>query len=332
MKRLLFLLLACSSSSLSYAQGCCSGGSGSPISGGAASGVLLKNQIEVASNYQLIQSDKFYKGSIDTTALFNNFRTDYTYFRLDYGVTKDLTMSVASGYFLNKSYHKLEDEKEIASSGIGDLIIFPRYNLYNKKQDNYRTEISVGLGIKLPLGEHNDSIKNVIELPEELGIPDIINYTPAAPLLQRSSGAKDLLLYSFWYRGYHKRAFRVFVSTLYLKKGFNDLGQKFGNYASIGFFTSKTLWRNVDLTTQIKGELIKGMQAEERVDLLADYNIDQKSTGSKKIFFIPQISYSKKALTVYATSEMPLYQYLNGTQVGSQLQLTLGLNYRFLLQ
>lgn len=327
----MLLLLACTLTGYTYGQGCCSGGAGSPISGGAPSGVLLANQIELATNYQLIQSDKFYSGSADTTALFNNYRTDYTYFRLDYGITKDLTMSVASGYFLNKSYEKLEDEKEIAKKGIGDLIIFPRYNLYNKKQDNYRTEISLGLGLKLPLGVYNDSIKNVIEFPEELGIPDIITYTPAAPLVQRSSGAKDLLFYSFWYRGYHKRAFRVFANSLYIKKGYNDLGQKFGDYASVGLFASKTIWRNVGLTAQIKGELIKGMQAEEGVDLLAEYNIDQESTGSKKLFFIPQISYSKKSLTIYATSELPLYQYLNGTQVGSQMQFTMGLNYRFLL-
>ena len=63
---------------------------------------------------------------------------------------------------------------------------------------------------------------------------------------------------------------------------------------------------------------------------LLDYQIDTESTGSKKWFFIPQFSYSQNGLTVFATSEIPLYQYLNGTQVGSQYQFTFGVNYRFL--
>ncbi|MBT3418565.1 MAG: hypothetical protein HN427_07310, partial [Flavobacteriales bacterium] len=52
--------------------------------------------------------------------------------------------------------------------------------------------------------------------------------------------------------------------------------------------------------------------------------------GSKKLFLVPQISYSQNGITVFATSEIPLYQYLNGTQVGSHHQFTVGVNYRFL--
>ncbi len=331
MMRLLLIVIASLASSVAFAQGCCSGGAGSPISGGAASGVLLKNQLEVSTNYQFTQSNAFYSGSTDTTALFNNLRTDYSYFRVDYGITKDLTLSLASGYFLNKSYQKLEDEKLTAKSGVGDLIIFPRFNLYNKQKDNYRTEFSIGLGMKVPLGVHDDSVKVVVDL-SEFGLPDVIYYSMAAPIVQRSTGSNDFLFYSFWYRGYHKRAFRVFANSLYIKKGYNSLGEKFGDYASVGVFASKTLRRNWGLTYQLKGEVIQGMQSARGVDLLAEYNIDPKSTGSKKVFFIPQVSYSRKSLTAYITSEFPLYQYLNGTQVGSQLQFTIGFNYRFLVK
>ena len=56
----------------------------------------------------------------------------------------------------------------------------------------------------------------------------------------------------------------------------------------------------------------------------------QKTTGSKKLFFVPQISYSQNGITVFVTSEIPLYQYLNGTQVDSQSQFTISMNYCFL--
>ncbi len=32
----------------------------------------------------------------------------------------------------------------------------------------------------------------------------------------------------------------------------------------------------------------------------------------------------------FVTSEIPIYQYLHGTQIGSQSQFTAGVNYRFL--
>jgi len=71
------------------------------------------------------------------------------------------------------------------------------------------------------------------------------------------------------------------------------------------------------------------MKSAENIDQLAYYNVDTESTGSKSVFFIPQISYSFKQVTFYGLSEIPLYQYVNGTQVGADLSLTLGISYRF---
>ena len=41
------------------------------------------------------------------------------------------------------------------------------------------------------------------------------------------------------------------------------------------------------------------------------------------------MSFSHNNFTIYALSEIPLYQYLNGTQVASQHQVTAGISYRF---
>ena len=114
--------------------------------------------------------------------------------------------------------------------------------------------------------------------------------------------------------------------------GFNSLGVKYGDYTSVSFFASKPFFYRWGITTQIKAEKIGQIKAANNIEdwNLLDYQIDPESTGSKKWFFIPQLSYSQKGLTVFATSEIPLYQYLNGTQVGSQFQFTVGVNYRFL--
>ena len=120
------------------------------------------------------------------------------------------------------------------------------------------------------------------------------------------------------------------MTTLYMKKSYNSLDIKFGDYASLGLFVSKTVFRKWAVTTQLKLEHVDKIQSAKNIDLLAYYSIDANSTGSNKAFFIPQLSYSNNGITVFATSEIPVYQYLHGTQIGSQNQFTFGVNYRFL--
>ena len=118
------------------------------------------------------------------------------------------------------------------------------------------------------------------------------------------------------------------------------MDEKFGDYTSISLFASKTFFRKWGITTQLKAERIG--QIEVRQSKLLDLIVSdqyfglphfldkQKATGSKKWLFIPQISYSQSGITVFAKAEIPLYQYLNGTQIGSNQQFTVGVNYRFL--
>ena len=159
-------------------------------------------------------------------------------------------------------------------------------------------------------------------------VGDLYSINP--PLVQTTNGSNDFMFYSFIFREYQKRKLRLFISALHVKKNFNSLGVKFGDYSSLGLFVSKTFFRKWGLTSQLKLEHIGKIKAAENIDLLADYNIEPISTGSNKAFFTPQISYSQKGLTFFVTSEIPIYQYLHGTQIGSQNQFTFGVNYRFL--
>tara|TARA_B100000780_G_scaffold135938_1_gene95215 strand:- start:143 stop:1153 length:1011 start_codon:yes stop_codon:yes gene_type:complete len=307
-----------------YAQGCCSGGAGSPIAGGAASGVLQEYQMEISANYQFNKSNSFYTGSKLTEPLFDNLTSNYMFFRTDYGVSKKLTLSLATGYYLDKSLIESDNTDTTTSKGFGNLIILPRYSIYNKSQNFKRTEIALGLGVMLPLGTHMDS--TLVYSDEWIG--DIYSLNP--PTVQTTSGSNDFMLYSFFFQEYQKRKLRLFMTTLLIKKGYNSLGIKFGDYSSLGIFVSKTIFRQWSVTTQLKLEHVGKIKSAENIDLLAYYNIDPISTGSNKAFFIPQISYSRNGLTFFATSEIPVYQYLHGTQVGSNQQFTFGINYRFL--
>jgi hypothetical protein len=329
--RLLFVIVLSALSNFIFAQGCCSGGAGSPIAGGAATGVLQENQMEISLNYQFNQSNKFFNERRvlpkDTFGTFDNLSSNYVFLKVDYGLSKKLTLSVASGYFLDKSIGK-DNTDPISANGIGDLIIFPRYSIYNKSANFKRTEIALGLGLKIPLGAHNDSTITTPESSIAPGVPDHDLLTINPPVLQATNGSNDFMFYAFIFREYQKSKLRFFISSLYVKKGFNSLGIKYGDYSSIGFFASKTFFYRWGVTTQIKAENIDQIKTANNFDLSGF--IDPESTGSKKWFFIPQLSYSQNGITVFATSEIPLYQYLNGTQVGSRHQFTVGVNYRFL--
>jgi len=313
----------------SYSQGCCSGGSGSPIAGGVSAGVLLERQMEIATNFQFLNSDKFKTKNRDTTQLFDHYNSKYFYSKIAYGVTKDFTMSVETGYYLNKTQIGLKDTMDlpldtIQSSGMGDLILFPRYDILNNTSETKRTEITLGLGFKIPLGKHNDSAIAYTNPNTGQNI-----YTTSPPLIQPTNGSQDIIFYAFFYRGYPLKKIRFFANTLYIKKGWNSLGQKFGNYSSVGLFAGKTFFENLGVTIQLKGEIIDSMRYDKNIDMLALYNIDVKSTGSKRILLAPQINYTIRSFTFFALSEIPLYEYVKGTQLAAQHQFTIGVSYRF---
>ncbi len=324
MKPLLFVLSGLLVSAQGFSQ-CCAGGSGSPIAGGASQGVLEDRQFEINTNYQFVNTNRFFTGdSRDTALYFDQFRSQYVYTRVAYGVTKDFTMSVESGYWVEKTQVGLNRSDTTSSSGIGDLILFPRYDVINHTEENKRTELTLGLGFKIPLGHYNDSVGRVEPFSGQM-------YYVTKPLaVQTSSGSNDVIFYAFFCRSYPAKSLRFFANGLYIRKGWNPLGEKMGNYASVSVFAGKTFFSKLGVTLQLQGEWINQMQLNENVRLYAYPNYDPDATGSKKVFLIPQVSYSfAKSFTFYALSEIPLYQYVTKTQVGSQFQFTTGISYRF---
>lgn len=323
MKKLALFVVILFTTELLYSQGCCSGGSSSPIAGGAASGVLLKNQLEIATSYQHVSTHTFKTNdNRDTVSILDDtLKTNYLFLRTDYGLTDKLSMSVALGYFLNKSL--ANKSESYSSSGVSDLIIFPRYNLFNWNKENHRTEITLGLGLKLPLGSYSDS---TIKFSHP-SIGDLYAYNPTA--VQLTNGSLDAMFYSFFYRTYPKSKWRIFANTLYIKKSYNSLGQKFGNYSSFSLNAGKTVYKGLSLTAQLKYETIGKTKAREGVDLI-NFNIEDHNTGSEKTLFIPQISYSHKDFSYFISADIPLYEDLNGFQFATQNQFTVGVSYRLM--
>ncbi|MEI6062523.1 MAG: heavy metal-binding domain-containing protein [Bacteroidota bacterium] len=313
-------------SNLSFGQ-CCAGGSGSPVAGGTSQGVLLKNQLELNTNFQFIKSDKFFTGNKpDTAKYFDEFSSSYQYSRLAYGVTPEFTMSVEMGYYYNKQETGLNNDptRTYKSKGVGDLIIFPRYKILNYCTGKTTNEITLGLGYKIPLGKYNDSTGRIEPFSGDT------YYITNPQSVQMTSGAQDIIFYGFLFRGYTAKKFRVFANMMYVKKGWNPLGEKMGDFASIGLFAGKTFFNHLGTTLQLRGEWVDKMKLNENILLYAYPNYDPSATGYKKMFVTPQISYSINNFTVYTFCDIPVYQNVVKTQVVTKYQFMAGLSYKLM--
>lgn len=317
---------------LSMAQ-CCAGGSGCSIAGGASTGVLQERQVELSTNFQFINTNKFYKKdklAPDSTRTFDGFSSNYQYFKIGYGLTKNFTFSVETGYYFEKKETGLHNDPKTTytSKGIGDLILFPRYDIVNRTKGNHHHEITLGLGYKIPLGSFNDSTGNVEPFS------GTTYYVTQPTSVQLSSGAQDIIFYTFLFRGYTKQNFRIFANAFYIKKSFNPNGEKLGDYSSVALFASKSFFNHLGIVLQARYEQVQPMQINENILLFGKpSNYNPEATGYKKVYITPQISFTQGKFTLFASTDFPVYQFLNTsdyyTQVGSQHQTTVGLSFRF---
>lgn len=307
---------------------CCSGGAGSPIAGGYSQGVLAGRQVEINTNFRFVNTDQFYTGDKkDTTRYFDSFRSAYQYFRLAYGVTEKLTMSIETGNYFYKEETGLNNDpaRTYSSSGFSDLLLFPRYEVYRKTKNERITELSLGLGVKIPIGSYNDSTGNVEPFSGST------YYVTNPQAVQLTTGANDVIFYLFYLKTLGKKDFKVFANTFYILKGWNPLGEKMGDYASVSLFVSRSFVKNLGTTLQIRGEWMNEMSVNKDILTYAYPNYDPFATGYKKVFVIPQVSYSVGKFTFFALADLPVYQYVTKTQVATELQITAGASFRFLV-
>ena len=318
----------------SFAQ-CCSGGSGCTIAGNVALSVLQKRQVELSSNFQFVQTSSFYKKDKPAAVserTFDSFSSSYQYFKIGYGLTENFTLSIETGYYFEKKETGLAENPltTYSSQGFGDLLIFPKYNVLNRKIENHHDEITLGLGYKLPLGSYNDSTGNVEPFSGQTF------YVTNPTSVQLSSGAQDIVFFTQVSRRYLISQLSIFANAYYIKKGFNPNGEKLGDYLSAGFFVSKTLLDCLGLGAQLRYEQVGQMTINESVFLFGKpSNYYPEATGYKKLFITPQISFTEGNFSVFASYDFPVYQYLNTspyyTQAASDFQATLGVSYRFLI-
>ena len=179
-----------------FSQGCCSGGVGSPIAGGVATGVMQKNQLEFSFNYQINSSDRFYNENTEVEKLFNKFSSEYLFLRSDFGVNKRLTLSLAAGYFLNKFEEGIKKVKKFIirqTHGCdGRKAINSKHPFYDFSFDEFLQALGLNLDEYLDAFvvdyelETYDTLPETLLLYDEFERPLIENKTKRLPGISAS--------------------------------------------------------------------------------------------------------------------------------------------------
>ncbi|MDR1758385.1 MAG: hypothetical protein LBR51_05460 [Bacteroidales bacterium] len=299
---------------------CCAGGGGNPVIGDVSGSVLSMGEMEAGVNYQYINSNKVLDFNKIDTVYKSKYQSNYLYVRLAYGLTKELTLSLETGYWVNKTQYGLGFSDTTSSHGFGDMVLNLRYNILNKKN----WDLTAGLGMKFPLGAYNDSIKKIEPfLGEEF-------YLIKPPSTQLSSGSYDLIFNILLSKSFPNVGIVLSSNTNYILKTYNPLGEKMGDYLCETLTFRKTFWKKLSLAAHFKYEYIAKMKINPTVAMWSMLLYDPLASGSHKLFITPQINYSPfKGFNIYCSADIPVYQYVNNKQIASKVLLMAGIIYRF---
>lgn len=298
---------------------CCS--LGGPISGDASLGVVKTGNLRIYTIYKHSESNRYFEGDqlISSSVLpaeglnVENSFFDYTGINIAYGLAKKISIEAEGGYFISKTQNFINpsDSKTMPKigKGISDFYLMSKYGLY--KNDGNELELTVGEGIKLPTGNRFENDRNNKF------------YRDVRP----GSGAYSFVGTFFIYKGFAGKKIKLFLTGRTEINGRDDEGYKFGNMHILSFFSNYNASRFMNLIIQFREE-IKSRDKDPR-----KFNGVVDVSGSNRIFFVPQVSFTIKRKWFFgALYELPVYQFYNGKQMATTYGFALTLSREFQLK
>jgi hypothetical protein len=283
-----------------------------PVGGTSNLLVLPKKTIRTITFYKFNYGNRYYQENRPSDFdLIEHAFYNYIGTILGYGITSRLTLETETGYFINKTQlYNVEPSWKQKGYGFSNVIISARYGILNNNQN--RVYFSASAGVKIPCSV-NYQVVNGVELSEEL---------------QPTIGSYGMVLQSFLVKENSFRGLRYFLTNRLEINRVNRKGFKPGSSVFTSFYISKHLmfqWLKGDWTTilQIRNET-RNRNIRE--------NVPVEASGSILFFLSPQLNYSiHETWNLSLMGDIPLYQYLNGIQLGTKYGVTLSLSRDFRL-
>lgn len=230
---------------------------------------------------------------------------------INYGISNKLSVTGIFSYIRQqRTITNFGNEENVLTvSGIGDIALLTKYSLIDFDIFN-RQELSVGLGIKFPVGNSNIKSGGVL-LPADM---------------QPGTGSWDGFLWGYYSKGEVFHPDLTFLGNLsYRFNGTNDRfdnsdnGYGFGNefIANIGFNYLITSYLDFTLITKYRNT---------RADEFDNQGIP--NTGGNWLYAVPGISYYlPDKFSTRFDMEIPMYREVIGTQLTTTYTASLSLFY-----
>ena len=294
-----------------YSQTCCSGGIPLSNSIGLPSANKGTLQFGISYDYNNLNTLQSGKDVLDDDA---RLRTTQSFlFNTGYTITNNLSVELLLTYVnQTRKITQFGNVNIDETNGVGDGVLLLKYN-FNQLFDKNNT-LRVGLGAKIPIGATDKKSKQGILLNADL---------------QPGSGAWDIIFWSSYLQNFSFRPSASFsATTIYRHTGTNNkylnnlttyrFGpefQAFINYTD-QFFLFKTL-----INPSLSFKYRKAKQDEIGGSLL-------DNTGGEWLMLIPGIDIRITTKLNFQTKfEIPVYSYVDGTQLTPTYRITTGLFY-----
>jgi hypothetical protein len=221
-----------------------------------------------------------------------------------YGLTGRTTLLASAPVASKRSYEVGHPPylENYETWGLGDTLVGVRHAVVAGAQ----TSVVLGAGVELPTGEYR------LVSPEALFDIGVLD-----PMLQPGSGSWDVLLNAQASRRLGAGGTDLSFAFSYQANTTNDLGYSFGDDAIASLAVARPIAPRLRASLQAKW--VNRGRSEyqgEAVD----------STGGTIVYAIPGIVTTLPArLSVYLFLPIPIYRYVNETQVAPRLSLVLGM-------
>ncbi len=295
------LLLICCFSYKLDAQ--CFGSPGNPAAGTSNLGTLQKKVVRVSLFHRYSYSDQYFTGHtiLQTPGIYDHASFNFIGNIIAYGINDKLTAEAETGYFINKTLN-FSNGGEMKGFGFNHTVVSLKFLLAN--DEKYPLKWSAAAGVKIPLRNEHQFVDNV-KLPDDA---------------QPSNMAYGGVLQSFLLKENSFKGLRYFMINRYeynLKNGHDfQWGQALFNSLFVSkrlHFKQQWLTENWTAILQLRHEM-----KTHNYDFTRE-NSKVEASGSQLVFLTPQLNYT--ANTVWNISimfDIPVYQYYNGTQIGTR--------------
>ncbi len=313
MIRILFFTLLLSTGQFAFSQTCCSGGV--PLSNNLGLPNEGKKSLIVGLNYDYNNLNTLNAGSERLNDDSRLRITNSILLNVGYAFTDRLSIeSLFTWVNQTRTISQFSNENFSETSGVGDAVFLAKYAFHDILGAN--TVLNLGLGTKVPFGKSDLNTSEGFQLTADLqpgsGAWDLLGWLSVSKVLNFRPSA--ILSGSLTYRATGKNNSYLNNSSVY----------EFGNVwqGNLGY-TDQVLLYNVIFNP---GLIVKYRKAvKDKIDASEIPN-----TGGDWVFVRPELGVQIATNVLLTTKvEIPIYSYVDGTQLTPTLRFTVGVSLRF---